>query len=142
MSEYSWPVQRAWIGIEVKEPPLFASSKLLGVIRRSGQVRALGHFCFVKVQICGRFHHASGAEDRIYPFHSVRFMPEEKLPELELTYLGWCTDRNTPAFRDQAGRIVKIARAGKDPDNTEAIPENLWQPEWRTSCPPSSSTST
>ena len=65
MSEYQWRVQNAWIGVRGID------GELIGVIRRSGTVRQLGHFCFVEVQVCRKKYHASGAEDRIWPFHSI-----------------------------------------------------------------------
>ena len=119
MSEYRWPIRKCWIGVE-------RDDKLLGVIRRSGIVQALGHFCFVAVSVCGKKYHASGAEDRIYPFHSIKLKEGDKVPELELEYLGWGKDHNTPVFKDKAGKVVQIVKAGVATDNTAPVPEDIW----------------
>jgi len=127
MSEYRWYVSRCWIGVVDRE-----SDRLLGVIRRSGWCNALGHFCFVDVKVNGKKYAASGAEDRIYPFHSIKLDKGDKVPELELIAVGWCRDHNTYAFRDNIkgsptfGQVVKIVRAGKEAHPVEAIPEDNW----------------
>lgn len=137
MSEYRWYVRKAWIGVQVQVKDERMTSmelydrELVGVIRRSGWVRALGQFCHLYVSYMGKKRYAAGAEDRIFPFHSLTLEIGEKPGELELVYLGWCTDHNTPAFRDKRGRIVQITKAGKENDNTEPIPEMLWQPGWK-----------
>jgi hypothetical protein len=117
MSEYSWYVKNCWIGVE-------RDDQLLGVIMRSGQCRALGHFCFVEVSVCGKKYHASGQEDRIHPFHSIRLEEGDREPEYLLKAIGWCSDHETYAFRDAGGRVVKIvARA---PDGVAEIHESIW----------------
>jgi hypothetical protein len=129
MSEYQWRVKKAWIGVmrRIKdERGLFKEDKLLGVIRRSGIVRQCGHFCSVEVRVCKKSYTASGAEDRIFPFHSIKLEEGEKCPELELEYVGWCRDHNTPAFRTKQGEIVELTGAGKDEVNTSAIPRSNW----------------
>lgn len=131
MSEYKWRVQKAWIGVmrRIKdERGLFQEDKLLGVIRRSGTVQQVGHFCFVDVQVCGKKYTASGAEDRIFPFHSIVLEEGDKAPELELEYIGWCKDHETPAFRNKKGTLVELVRGGDSPHNTHPIPRNNWPP--------------
>lgn len=129
MSEYRWRVKQAWIGVmrRVKdERGLFKEDVLLGVIRRSGTVRALGHFCSIYVQVCGKKYIASGAEDRIYPFHSIKLEEGDKVPALELAAVGWCQDHNTYAFRTPEGEVVELVNAGCEPNNTRAIPRENW----------------
>ncbi len=129
MSEYRWRVVKAWIGVvrRIKdERGLFQDDKLLGVILRSGVVQACGHFCSVTVSVGGKKYMASGAEDRIYPFHSIKLENGEPTPKLELEAMGWCKDGNTYAFKNDKGEIVKLVKAGKSPDNTLGIPRDNW----------------
>jgi hypothetical protein len=135
VSEYKWKVKKAWIGVmrRIKdERGLFKEDKLLGVIRRSGTVQAMGHFCFVDVQVCGKKYAASGAEDRIFPFHSIVLEEGDKTPELELEYIGWCKDHETPAFRTKEGELVELVGAGsaggaeRGSDSIAAIPRSNW----------------
>lgn len=129
MSEYRWRVKKAWIGVMRRirdERGLFVEDKLLGVIRRSGDVSQTGHFCTVAVSVCGKKYLASGAEDRIFPFHSIKLEEGEDCPELELEAVGWCKDSSTYAFRTQKGEIVELVGAGKDRNNTAAIPRSNW----------------
>jgi hypothetical protein len=137
MSEYRWYVKKAWIGVmkqvlaeEITSMEVY-NHELVGVIRRSGWVSAMGHFCYLRVNYKGKNRDASGAEDRIYPFHSLVLDVGEEPGELELIYLGWCRDHSTPAFRDKYGRIVEIIGAGKEKVNTSPIPTKLWQPGWK-----------
>lgn len=130
MSEYSWRVKQAWIGVErriLDEEGLFREDRLLGVIRRSGVVRALGHFCFVEVSVCGKKYSASGAEDRIFPFHSIRLLDGEPVPKLELEAVGWCKGGNTYAFRlVGTPRVVEIVGPGSVAgDGLRDIPPEL-----------------
>lgn len=97
--------------------------QVLGVIRRSGPVSQCGHFCYVDVSVEGKKVTASGAEDRIFPFHSVRL---DHLPEGGWPALGWCKDRNTFAFLVD-GMVCEVVN-GRD---FEPIKEEIWQPEWR-----------
>jgi len=137
MSEYRWYVKQAWIGVQVQvrnermTGMEYYDRELVGVIRRSGHVQASGHFCHLYVSYMGRKRYAAGAEDRIFPFHSLTLDVGETPGELELVHLGWCTDHSTPAFRDKRGRIVRITGAGKEDDNTRPIPGELWQPGWK-----------
>lgn len=128
MSEYSWEVRKVWIG--VKEYHRAGCGELLGVIRRSGRVRALGHFCFVRVSYMGKKRWASGAESRIYPFHSVQLEEGETAKGLELLYLGFTIDGNTAAFLDQEANVVELVDAGSMPNNTRPIPRAMWKDEW------------
>jgi hypothetical protein len=97
MSEYRWWTRHAWIGVQNAE------GKLLGVIARSGVVRALGHFCHVTVHVNGKEKIASNQEARIFPFHSITLEPGEREPKYILRALGWCKDGNTYAYRHVAG---------------------------------------
>lgn len=110
MSEYRWYVKHILVGV------VDASGELIGVIRRSGWCYALGHFCHVKVSINGKEKWASGAEDRIHPFHSVSLEAGEKWPKFELRAIGWCKDGNTFAFMNRAGKVVDIDGNKIDPD--------------------------
>jgi len=142
MSEYQWPVQKAWIGVmkQVRDEKLksieYYDRVLVGVVRRSGKVRACGHFCDVQVSLWGKKRWASGAEDRIYPFHSVVLDVGEAPKEMELTYLDFCNDGNTAAFRDKQGCIVEIVGPGKGGDGSlREIPRERWKEGWE--CPAS-----
>lgn len=117
MSEYRWYVKQAWIGV------VDTNDTLLGVIRRSGWVQAVGHFCFIDVSVCGKKYAASGAEDRIYPFHHITLKPGDTPPVLELIAIGWCKDKNTYAFKNKRGEFVKLVAAGAATNNTEIIPD-------------------
>jgi hypothetical protein len=140
MSEYRWYVRKAWIGVKTQPPyvwhdgsihPGIYDDVLVGVIRRSGWVMAVGHFCCVKITYKGRWRLASGAEDRIYPFHSIKLDPGEEPGKLELVHLGFCNDGNTAAFRNKKGEIVEIIDAGCKPDNTRLIPKERWKDDWK-----------
>ena len=128
MSEYRWPVSKVWVGVEVTLPDEYGTRVLVGVVRRSGVVQACGHFCFLKVPYQGKTRIASNAEARIFPFHSLHLDVGEKATGLELRFLGWTVDGNTPAFLDGTGRIVAITGAGRD---KRSIPEVDWQLTWR-----------
>jgi hypothetical protein len=118
-SPYRWRTRKAWIGVKDHK------DNLLGVIRRSGIVRATGHFCNVEVSVCGQKYYASGAEDRIWPFHSIRLKEGDKIPDLELEAVGWSSDGNTYAFRNKAGELVEIIRAGNAENNTRPFSKEL-----------------
>lgn len=111
-----------WCGIEGPEPEL----RMLGIIRRSGWCHAIGHFCHVKVSVNGKAVWASGAEDRIFPFHHVQWRDiGEVAPKAMTPALGWCLDHNTYAFlSDCCVRIPGPQGAWED------VPEGIWQPEW------------
>jgi len=129
MSEYQWYVKKAWIGVMKRikdERGLFKEDVLLGVIRRSGNVQQIGHFCSIEVQVCGKKYIASGAEDRIYPFHSIQLEEGDKVPELELVAVGWCQDHNTYAFMALGGDVVELIKAGREPGNVRPIPRENW----------------
>lgn len=147
MSEYSWYVKGAWIGVEnntEKEPEgdlpevtrkmtiIGKPAGCIGVIIRSGQVRALGHFCFVKVSVNGKKVWASGAEDRIYPFHSVKLSEIGGIPKGMVPALGFAKDHSTYCFLYK-GRVVRLCGPGKDglDKSLEDVPEDQWQDEWR-----------
>lgn len=98
MSEYRWLVKQALIGVQ-------RNGVLIGVIKRSGICRALGHFCNVEVQVDGKKYFASDAEARIFPFHSID-LKDAKEPKLLLRALGWCNDGNTYAFVNERGEVV------------------------------------
>ena len=129
MSEYRWYVKKAWIGVMRRirdERGLFKEDKLLGVIRRSGTVRAVGHFCHITVSIGGWKYIASGAEDRIFPFHSIKLEGDAPAPKLELEYVGWSKDGCIPVFRTDRGELVELVKAGKEEANVAAVPRNNW----------------
>ncbi len=135
MSEYRWYVRQMWIGVRVAVPkPWITSdyhaSELVGVIIRSGHVRAVGHFCHTYVSYLGKKRYAAGAEDRIYPFHSLTLEPGEEPKKLELVFIGWCSDKDTPAFITGSFTPLSLVGAAKDPDNVEVIPSKLWLPQW------------
>lgn len=110
MGEYQWRKPRGWIGVMDSE------RRLLGIIQRAGTVRALGHFCFVEVSFLGRQYQASGAEDRIFPFHSLKLAVGEArdaADKLEAVALGWLSDGNTFAFRDpETGDVFACGERG------------------------------
>jgi len=99
------------------------SREVIGVIRRSGPVDQCGHFCYVDVQVEGKKVTASGAEDRIYPFHSIRL---DHLPKGGYPALGWCRDHNTYAFLVD-GKVCEVSRGY----HFREIEEARWQAGWR-----------
>jgi len=146
MNEYSWRVQKAWIGIEndtgvepVGDLPeitrkmtiIGKPAGCIGVIIRSGRVQACGQFCFVNVSVNGKKVIASGAEDRIYPFHSVKLSEIGAVPKDMIPALGFSKDGNTYCFLYK-GRVVAIDGPGKDgPDKSLVdVPQEHWQPGW------------
>ena len=132
MSEYSWPTRKAWIGVKAYDK-VAGCGDLLGVVRRSGTVKALGHFCHVKVTYQGKKRWAGGAEARIYPFHSFELEEGETAKDLELLYLGWCIGGNIPAFLDpKTANVLELVGAGSTKDNTRPIPRDQWNPKWTT----------
>lgn len=151
MSEYSWKVKAAWIGIEndtgrepvaapgetLPEPTrtmtvLHEPAGCVGVVVRSGRVQACGHFCYVDVQIGGCKVTASGAEDRIYPFHSVKLSELGGVcPKGMIPALGFALDGNTYCFL-YTGRVVSLVGPAKDGLDKALAPVDpeLWQPGW------------
>lgn len=139
MSEYRWYVRRMWIGVEfqladpswpLKHDPYY-QRELVGVIRRSGWVQAVGHFCHTHVSYLGKKRYAANAEARIFPFHSLQLEPGELPKKLKLVWLGWCTNKSTLAFVNKHCRVVEITGAGVNFPNTEEIPAEVWPNEWR-----------
>lgn len=130
MSEYSWPVKGMWCGIEDDTFDYLDRDRLscIGVCIRSGQVKALGHFCFVKVSVSGKKVYASNAEARIYPFHSVKLSEIGKTPKDMIPALGFATNGNDYCFLYE-GKVVTIA--GKGLEGLEPVPEDQWQPQWK-----------
>lgn len=123
MSEYSWYVKQIWFGVEGPKPDL----PMIGIIKRSGRVKQLGHFCHVKISVNGRKVWASGAEDRTFYMHLVEWddigqmVPRDLIPAL-----GWCKGGNLYAFLHE-GKIVEAGRDG----TLHEIDEELWQDEWK-----------
>lgn len=104
----------------VEDPKTF---QLHGVIRRSGPVDQCGHFCYVDVSVEGKIVTASGAEDRIYPFHSIRL---DHLPKGGWPALGWCLDHNTYAFLVD-GRVCEVINGR----SFKQISQSIWLPGWK-----------
>lgn len=108
MSQYSWPVRQIWFGVEGPKPEL----PMLGIIKRSGQCRALGHFCHVKISVNGKKVWASGAEDRTFYIHLVtwddigRVIPKDMIPAL-----GWGADGNG-YYCLHKGEVVEYGSGG------------------------------
>lgn len=122
MSEYSWYVKQIWFGVEGPKPEL----PMLGIIKRSGQCRALGHFCHVKLSVNGRKVWASGAEDRTFYMHLVswddigRQVPKDMIPAL-----GW-NDPNTYVFKHE-GDVVIAGSSG----TLSVLRSELIRDEWK-----------
>lgn len=122
MSEYRWYVKNMWCGVEGPEPEL----RMLGIIKRSGWCHAIGHFCHVKVNVNGKAVWASGAEDRIFPFHHVQWKDiGEKAPKDMVRALGWCLDKNTYAFLYEDNVVIPAGEG-----TWQNVPRDLWQPDW------------
>ena len=103
MSEYRWRTKAAWIGVQSAE------GVLLGLLIRSGVVRALGHFCTVEVSVGGKVKRASGAEDRIFPFHSIHLEKGEAPPKkMVARALGWMKNGNDYAYLHPELGLVKL----------------------------------
>lgn len=103
MSAYRWWVKNAWIGI------MNSDGVLLGILARSGVVRACGHFCSVEVQIEGKKRIADNAEARIFPFHSVTLEKGEAPPKkMEARGLGWMMGGNDYAYLHKRLGICKL----------------------------------
>ena len=103
MSEYRWRTKAAWIGVQSDE------GVLLGLLIRSGVVKALGHFCTVEVSVDGKRKRASGAEDRIFPFHSIHLEKGEAPPKkMVARALGWMKNGNDYAYLHPKLGIVKL----------------------------------
>lgn len=128
---YTWRAKSAWIGIKDD-----ATGECVGAVLRSGRVRQCGHFCFVDVQINGRKVMASGAEDRIYPFHTVKLSEiGGVLPRDAVECLGFAADGNTLAFLYE-GRIREIVKKGAIAKRdgflaaTRDVEKSLWRDHW------------
>lgn len=123
MSEYSWYVKQIWFGVEGPKP----DREMIGIIKRSGQCRALGHFCHVKISVNGKKVWASGAEDRTFYMHLVtwedigRYIPQGLIPAL-----GWCKEGKMYCLLHE-GMIVTAAGQG----SLHPVPEDVWQDEWK-----------
>lgn len=104
----------------VEDPETHA---LHGVIRRSGLVDQCGHFCFVDISVEGKTVTADGAEDRIFPFHTIYL---DHLPKGGWPALGWCVDQNTYAFLVD-GEICEVLNGY----TFSKIEESLWKPTWK-----------
>jgi len=128
-----------WIGVEYQlvdpsYPPQYKPyyrRELVGVIRRSGWIQQVGHFCHTYVSYLGKKRYAANAEARIFPFHSLTLDVDELPRKLELVWLGWCTDNNTPAFISERLVPLELVNAGGAPDNTCVILSGQWRAEWR-----------
>jgi len=98
----------------------------IGVVHRSGVVKECGHFCYVETSINGRKVTAGGAEDRIYPFHSVTWedigmlQPKDMVPAL-----GFCKDGSTYAFYYE-GQVVEVGKS----QTLLPVDKELWRGEW------------
>lgn len=110
-----WVVRNALFGVmlpDVRYPYSEQSpgqGALVGLVRRTGDVRALGHFCSVDISVAGKRRIAQGAESRVWPFHSFVLDVGEPVPVLDYMALGWCRDRNTYAFIEWDAALVKGA---------------------------------
>lgn len=138
MSEYRRYVRKMWIGVEYQlVDPSYPSQhkpyyqrELVGVIRRSGWIQQVGHFCHTYVSYFGKKRYAANAEARIFPFHSLQLDIGELPRKLELVWLGWCTDNSTPAFISERLFPLKLVDAGAAPYNTRTVDPAKWQKEW------------
>ncbi len=104
---------------------------IIGIVKRSGRVRILGHFGFVEISVNGHKAWAGGAEDRIFPFHSVDLKEiGGKTPKDMIPALGWCDDGNTYAF-EHKGEPVFVARGvalvGVPPGVKVKPKESVWK---------------
>ena len=123
MSEYSWYVRQIWFGVEGPKP----QREMLGMIKRSGQLKALGHFCHVKISVNGKKVWASGAEDRIFYMHLVTWDDiGQQIPKGMIPALGWNDDGNSYVFLHD-GKLVLAARRG----NLVELAPHAARPEWR-----------
>jgi hypothetical protein len=122
MGEYSWPVKQIWFGVEGPKP----GCEMLGIIKRSGQCRALGHFCHVKIPVNGKRVWASGAEDRTFYMHLVEWKDiGEKIPKDMIPALGW-NDGNLYVFLHE-GRVAVAGTQG----TLAYLKEEAIREEWK-----------
>lgn len=133
MSRY---LSKMWVGIEQKIKTLHGvewreERKMIGVVIRSGRGTQCGHFMFWDVSISGKKMTASGAEDRIFPFHYVTLEHGENPPKDMIPALGFCNDGNDYAF-NYNGRpciITKAAMCGME-QAFEPVPPERCPEKW------------
>lgn len=95
---------------------------MLGIIKRSGQCRAIGHFCFVKISVNGKKVWASDAEARTFYMHLVqwddigRVCPKDMIPAL-----GWGASGNG-YYCLHGGKVVEAGGSG----SLHEVPEEQW----------------
>jgi len=122
MSEYAWYVKQIWFGVEGPEP----ERPMLGIIKRSGQCRAIGHFCHVKVPVNGKKVWAGGAEDRTFYMHLVEWDDiGQKIPKDMIPALGWKYGGNGYCFLHN-GIVVQAGGRG----SLSPVPPSEWG-SWR-----------
>jgi len=113
---------------------------IIGCVLRSGDAKEMGHYCNVRIGVNGCKTWAFGAEQRIYPFHSVPWgeidnrQPKDMLPALGFasdgaTYCFWLPpvggrQDGGPGYR-LFGDVVSVGGA-----NLYKVPKSLWLPEW------------
>lgn len=123
MGEYSWDVRQIWFGVEGPEP----DRKMLGIIKRSGRVKQLGHFCHVKISVNGKKVWASGAESRTFYIHLVEwndiggYVPKDMIPAL-----GWTNDGNTYCVLHE-GEVMGYGSGG----SLHPIHPDKWGSPWK-----------
>ena len=123
MGEYSWEVRNIWFGVEGPED---AGWPVLGIIKRSGRVQQLGHFCHVKISVNGMRVWASGAEDRIFYMHLVRWKDiGGQLPKDMIPALGWSCDGNRYVFLHES-QIVVAGSSG----TVIPLEKSFWNESW------------
>jgi hypothetical protein len=99
---------------------------MLGIIKRSGQCRAMGHFCHVNIPVNGKKVWAGGAEDRIFYMHLVDWADiGQQIPKDMIPALGW-NDPNTYVFSHE-GKVVITGGQG----NLITLNEHAIREEWR-----------
>jgi len=122
MSAYNWYVKQIWFGIE---GPKY-DAPMLGIIKRSGMCKALGHFCHVKIPVNGKKVWASGAEDRTFYMHLVSWEDlDGKIPKDMIPALGWNKDGNTYCFFKD-GQVWSAGSGG----TLLTFPTDQWKSEW------------
>jgi hypothetical protein len=128
-----------WVGIEQKQAQTiqeqlerkYQDRKMVGVVIRSGYGKQCGHFMYWTVSINGKKVTASGAEDRIFPFHHVTLEPYDPLPKDMIPALGFCNDGNDYAFnyKGKPCIITKAAICGME-HGFEPVPKDRWPEKW------------
>jgi len=112
-----------WIGIEKDDD-------CIGLVARAGRLLPCGHFMYIRVSVNGKRVLAGGAEDRIYPFHSVQWEEiDYRQPKDMIPAIGWCKDKNTYAFFKPddlyKGQIVRPGR-----NWLELVHPDIWKGGW------------